>query len=74
MENFPAQVSAQNTPSSHSEEAFRALRQAQEQQQQRWRLDVPLWRLAAKGLLFYIVGALVGLGLGVLYQVILPLL
>ena len=35
----------------------------------RWRLDVPVWRLALEGLTVFFLAFMSGLGLAVLYQV-----
>jgi hypothetical protein len=36
----------------------------------KWRLDVPLWRLATEGVGIFLLGILVGLGLYTLFEVI----
>ncbi|MFH0911679.1 MAG: hypothetical protein V1918_09280 [Planctomycetota bacterium] len=36
----------------------------------RWRLDIPVWRLALEGLLVFGLAFVCGLGMGVFYQVL----
>lgn len=57
------------------EAALRQIKSIQKRQakggKRRWRLDVPLSTLAWQGLGVFVVGVLVGLGLFVLYRIIL---
>ena len=58
----------------HQRELKAALKQIQEIQaraSRRWRLDVPLTKLAVQGLGFFGLAFLVGLGLGVLFNFVM---
>ena len=60
-------------PERHQREVqaiLQQIRSFQVRATRRWRLDVPLWRLAAEGLGIFVLGVLVGLGLYTLFQVL----
>jgi hypothetical protein len=60
-------------PDPHEREVQAILRQIrafQSRAARRWRLDIPLWRLAGEGLGIFVLGVLVGLGLCTLFEVL----
>lgn len=58
------------------EAALKQIKNIQRRQQKggrrRWRLDVPLSTLALQGVGVFVIGVLVGLGLFVLYRLLMP--
>lgn len=49
---------------------IKQIQRIQTKAKRRWRLDVPLWRLAVQGCGMFVLAFFVGLGLAVLFQVI----